>query len=358
MTEAPARPATILIVDDQEPNVRVLERILERAGYDRVVSTTDSRRAVELFVQHGPDLILLDLHMPYLDGFGVLEQLSPCIPENTYLPVLVLTADITSASKRRALSMGAKDFLAKPFDSVEVLLRIRNLLETRFLYLELQDQNAHLEDKVRERTEQLEHAQVEILERLALAAEFRDDATHEHTRRVGELAARLARHLGFPERDVELIRLAAPLHDVGKIAVPDSILLKLENLSDGDFEVVKAHTSIGARILAGSHHPLLQLAEQIALTHHERWDGQGYPPGVSGEDIPLVSRIVAVADVFDALTHERPYKHAWSVVEAVGEIKRERGRQFDPRVVDAFVELLTGDGLIPPDDHPIREPAS
>lgn len=347
MTDALDRPATILIVDDQEPNVRVLERILERAGYGRVVSTTDSRRAVALFEAHRPDLVLLDLHMPYLDGFAVLEQLAPRIPDGNYLPILVLTADISSAAKRKALSMGAKDFLAKPFDSVEVLLRIRNLLETRFLYVELQDQNAHLEDKVRERTEQLEQAQLEILERLALAAEFRDDATHEHTRRVGDLSARLARHVGLPDRDVDLIRLAAPLHDVGKIAVPDSILLKLENLSDDDFEVVKAHTTIGARLLAGSQHPLLRLAEQIALTHHERWDGEGYPPGIAGEDIPLVSRIVAVADVFDALTHERPYKHAWSVADAVEEIRKERGRQFDPRVVDAFVDMLTDEGLLP-----------
>lgn len=339
----------ILIVDDQDSNVRILERMLRRAGHERLVGTTDPRMVVPLFLEHRPDLILLDLHMPHVDGFGVLEQLRPHVPESSYLPILVLTADISPEAKQRALSIGAKDFLAKPFDSVEVMLRIKNLLEARYLYLALQEQNDLLEDKVRRRTSELEEAQVEILERLALAAEFRDDATQEHTQRVGVMSARLARRLGLPEPFVELIRQAAPLHDLGKIAVPDSILLKLGKLTGEEVETIRAHTTIGARILSGSRHPLMQLAEQIARTHHEHWDGRGYSPGVSGENIPIAARIVAVADVFDALTHARPYKEAWPIEDAVAEIQRQRGRQFDPQVVDAFVALVSDEGITPPD---------
>jgi len=342
----PTQPAVILIVEDQESNLRVLERMLRRAGYAHVVGTTDSRQALALFLEHRPDLVLLDLRMPHLDGFAVLEQLRPHVPGSSYLPIVVITADISAETKQKALSMGAKDFVGKPFDGVEIQLRIRNLLEARSLYLQLQRQNEALEQRVRERTHQLEQAQVEILERLALAAEFRDDATHDHTHRVGELSARLARKLGLPEPIVGLIRRAAPLHDLGKIALPDQVLLKYEGLTPDEFDLVKSHTRIGARILSGSHHPLLQLAEQIALTHHEHWDGSGYSPGLAGEQIPLVSRIVAVADVFDALTNERPYKEAWSIPEALEEIERQSGRQFDPRVVEALVGLMRDHGAL------------
>jgi putative two-component system response regulator len=187
----------------------------------------------------------------------------------------VLTGDVSAEVRRRALASGAKDFLSKPFDVAEVMLRIKNLLETRFLHLQLLRQNELLEQRVRERTRELEGARIEILERLARAAEFRDDATQEHTQRVGVMSARLARRLGLPEPLVELIRQAAPLHDLGKIAVPDSILLKLGKLTGEEFETIRAHTTIGARILSGSRHPLMRLAEQIARTHHEHWDGRG-----------------------------------------------------------------------------------
>ncbi len=347
MTDLHARRGSILIVDDQENNIRILERMLRKAGYQELFSTTDPRETPALFERHAPDLVLLDLHMPYLDGFGVLDRLAPHLAPGSYMPILVLTADISPEAKQRALSMGAKDFLAKPFDSTEVLLRIRNLLEARFLYLELQQQNDLLEQKVRIRTQELEDAQVEILDRLALAAEFRDDATQEHTQRVGEISARLARRMGMPADVVELVRRAAPLHDLGKIAVPDSILLKLGKLTDEEFAIIRSHTTIGARILSGSRHPLLQLAEQIALTHHEHWDGRGYQPGLGGERIPLVSRIVAVADVFDALTHARPYKKAWSVERACAEIRAQSGRQFDPQVVEAFLDLVARNELGP-----------
>jgi putative two-component system response regulator len=253
----------ILIVDDHQPNIRVLEFALQRAGYANFKSTTDSREAIPLVLNFQPDLILLDLVMPQIDGFEVMRLLKELLPSGSYLPVLVLTADITPDVKRRALASGAKDFLLKPFDATEVLLRIHNLLETRFLHLQLQDQNRTLEGKVQARTQELEEAQIEIIERLAQAAEFRDDDTGQHTRRVGEMAAQLATVLRLPEPDVALIRRAAPLHDVGKIGIPDSILLKPGKLTPEEFTQMKEHTAIGAHILSGSRFPLLQFAEQI-----------------------------------------------------------------------------------------------
>jgi putative two-component system response regulator len=196
-----------------------------------------------------------------------------------------------------------------------------------------------LEAKVRERTRELESAQIEIIERLARAAEFRDDNTGQHTERVGQMAALLAREIGMPDTTVSLIRRAAPLHDVGKIGIPDSILLKLGKLTDEEFALVKTHTTIGARILSGSRFSLLRMAEEIAFSHHERWDGSGYE-GLAGEAIPLAGRIVTIADVFDALTQKRPYKAAWPIGDAIAEIDRQRGRQFDPTLVDAFLRVV------------------
>jgi putative two-component system response regulator len=338
MSSREFKNARILIVDDEPLNVDLLRRLLERAGFSRIESTTDSREAVDLYVKFRPDLILLDLHMPHLGGLEVMDELNQ-IAEASYLPILMLTGDDTPEAKREALSRGAKDFVNKPFHSDEVLLRIGTLLETRFLYLQIQSQNQILEARVRDRTRDLEAAQIEIIERLARAAEFRDDNTGQHTERVGQMAALLARQIGLPDSQVSLIRRAAPLHDVGKIGIPDSVLLKLGKLTAEEFEVVKTHTTIGARILSGSRFTILRLAEEIAFNHHERWDGDGYV-GMAGSAIPLTGRIVAVADVFDALTQKRPYKAAWSVNDAIGEIDRQRGRQFDPTLVDAFMRVI------------------
>ena len=220
--------------------------------------------------------------------------------------------------------------------------------ETRFLHLQLQGQNHLLDVKVRERTRDLEEARIEILQRLSQAAEFRDDDTGQHTQRVGRVSALLARALGLPDDLMQLIRLAAPLHDVGKIGISDAILLKPGALTPDEFRVMTTHTSIGSRILSGSQSPLLQLAAQIALTHHECWDGSGYPLGSRGERIPLAGRIVTVADVFDALTHPRSYKKAWTAEAAATEIERLSGSKFDSRVVEAFLQLLQ-EGLIQED---------
>ena len=339
MLDTTLTAARILIVDDQPSNVLLLEGILQEEDYSAYRSITDSRQVLLVFLEYRPDLILLDLQMPYLDGFEVMKQLRAQIPPEAFLPILVLTADVTPEPKRQALAGGAMDFLTKPFDATEVILRIRNLLQTRALHLQLQNQNQLLEQRVRERTADLEETQNEILERLALAAEYRDDDTGEHTKRVGQMAAQIGQALGLPEAEVELIGRASLLHDVGKIAIPDSILLKPGKLSPEEFSHMKTHTTLGAKMLSGGRFALLQRAEEIARTHHERWDGTGYL-GLHGDTIPVAGRIVAVADVFDALTNERPYKQAWPYKEAIEEIQRQSGRQFDPRVVDAFLEVV------------------
>jgi putative two-component system response regulator len=343
------RNARLLVVDDEVANVEVLIRTLTRAGFTRVESTTDSREVASLYIQHRPDLILLDLHMPHLDGLDVMDQLNE-IAEASYLPILILSGDLTPEARREALSRGAKDFVNKPFQADELLLRIKTLLETRILYIQIQSQNQLLEAKVRERTRELVEAQIEIIERLAIAAEFRDDNTGQHTQRVGQMSALLARQLGLPDSQVSLIARGAPLHDVGKIGVPDTILLKMGKLTAEEFEVVKTHTAIGARILSGGKFPLLRLAEEIAFTHHERWDGDGYA-SIRGTDIALAGRIVAVADVFDALTQQRPYKPAWPVGDAIAEIDRQRGKQFDPDVVDAFLRVIDNSPDVPPENR-------
>jgi putative two-component system response regulator len=290
-------------------------------------------------VESAPDLVLLDLHMPQVDGFELMQRLGTLIDAGSDVPFLVLTADTTEETRRRALSVGARDFLTKPFDHTELLLRVRNLLQVKQLQDRLRETNTTLKAEVAERTRDLDQARLEVLERLARATEYRDDDTQEHAWRIGRVSALLALELGRPDHEVQLIRRAAPLHDIGKIAIPDAILLKPGKLSDDEFEVIKTHTTIGGAILSGSPSRLLRLAEQIALTHHERWDGRGYPIGLTGEGIPLAGRIVAVADVFDALTHQRPYKQAWPVDNAVDEILSQAGRHFDPSLVDAFSRL-------------------
>jgi putative two-component system response regulator len=358
----------ILVVDDEPANVRLLTQLLTKAGYE-VTGTNDPRQVVDLVSTTNPDLLILDLHMPHLDGFEVMQSLGPVLSPVRYLPILILTADTSAVVKQRALGMGARDFLGKPFDRVETLLRIRNLLTTRHLYTTLEQEQHRLEAAVRERTRELADAHLEIVDRLARAAEYRDDNTGEHTRRVGRLAGRLARHLGFTSDDIDMLERAAALHDVGKVGIPDTILLKRGPLTSGEHKIIRTHTTVGARILSGSRAPLLRMAEAIALTHHERWDGAGYPEGRMATEIPAVGRIVALADAFDAMTHIRPYQDAVSIEDAVAAIFDQRGRHFDPSVVDAFIEIhrqgdLDADRMagplplaVPPQDALLPQPA-
>jgi putative two-component system response regulator len=339
MTRQDATWARILVVDDQEPNVVLVERMLAQWGYEQVTTTTQSHEVPNLCATLQPDLILLDLQMPKPDGFELMEILQPQTDGPPPVPVLVLTADATQATRQRALTAGASDFLSKPLDPVEMRLRIGNLLETRRLQLDLLGQNQELEARVGARTQDLERARLELLERLALAAEYRDDNTQEHAQRVGRTVALLARALGTAEADVEVLASAAPLHDIGKIGIPDAILLKRAPLTEEEFGLMKAHTTIGAQILSGSEFAILDTAERIARCHHERWDGAGYPDGLAGDGIPLAGRLVALADVFDALAHQRPYKEAWPIERVLAEIEAGAGTHFDPEVVRAFMTL-------------------
>lgn len=338
--------ARVLIVDDEKVNVGILEALVRKDGIKEVRGLTDPEQAAAYFQEFSPDIVLLDLIMPRLDGFEVLAQLKPLIPKHEFLPILVLTASHSRITRYRALASGATDFLTKPFDMVEVTLRVRNLIQIRlqqqaiqFQQHLLEDQNRLLEMKVSKRTEELQIAQEEVVQRLAQANEFRDDTTGGHIRRVAYLTAAVAQQLALPSEDVADIALAATLHDVGKIGISDGILLKPGKLTSSEYDAMKEHTLMGAAILAGGQSEVVRLAHTIAVSHHERWDGSGYPHGLSGEQIPLEGRIVAAVDVFDALTHERPYKPAWPLDEALAEIGRLSGTHFDPAVVEALVTL-------------------
>jgi putative two-component system response regulator len=338
-TQSALRRMRILIVDDDRANTVLLAGLLRRWHFTNVVAITDPTLVLAEFADLVPDLLLLDVNMPVLNGFDVMRLLERWTHGTTPVPILVLTADVTDETKHEALKLGARDFLTKPFDPEEVRLRVSNLLEMRLLQLQLKTHGDDLEERVRRRTHQLELAHLELIHRLALAAEYRDDDTHEHAQRIGHTTALLAAGLGLPRSVVERLGLAAPLHDIGKIAIPDPILLKPGKLTTEEFEIVKTHTLIGARILGGSRSQLLRTATEIALSHHERWDGNGYPSGLAGDAIPLSGRIVAVADVFDALAHRRPYKQPWPVDEAAAEISSQSGRHFDPAVVEVFAAL-------------------
>jgi len=332
--------AKLLIVDDERANLALLERILKRAGYVHVTATDDPEEAVERFEALEPDLVCTDLHMPRMNGLEVIDALVRRIPPGAFLPILVLTADLSQEAEEEALSRGAKDFITKPFRASQIELRVGNLLRTRQLHLELHHHADQLEQMVTERTIELEAARMDVLERLAQAAEYRDATTGEHTQRVGRLAGLLARALGLDRETSELIERAAPLHDVGKIGVPDNILLKPSGLTEDERAAMQQHVDVGARLLARGRSKLIQMAELIALTHHERWDGSGYPRALARDAIPLPGQIVAVADVFDTLVSERPYKRAWPLEKAVAEMQRQSGSWFAPTLVSTLLQVL------------------
>ncbi len=332
--------AKILIVDDQEYNIHLLERILQRAGFKHIHSRMDATHILQYLVEIKPDIILLDLHMPGIDGIQAIQLIRQHIGADDYLPVLMLTADHTKEAKQNGLKAGVNDFLNKPYDRMEVVLRINNLLKTRELHKQISEHNQKLEERVQHRTEQLQKAKMEILRLFGRAAEYRDDMTGMHTQRVGILSERIAQRLELPAKQVALIGKAAPLHDVGKIGIPDHILLKTGRFDPHEFDQMKLHTIIGAKILEGSSFDVLRTAEIISHYHHEKWDGTGYPEGLKGEEIPLEARIVALADFYDALIHERPYKKAWTSSEAIEEIIKQNGQHFDPKVVEAFLNEM------------------
>ncbi len=329
----------ILIVDDQSSNVLLLQRMLQGAGYTRVSATTCSSEVCAWHAEHRYDLILLDLNMPDMDGFEVMEGLK-AIEVDGYLPVLVITAQ--PDLKLRALRAGAKDFISKPFDMVEVLARVSNMLEVRLLHQSLRDLNDTLEQRVRERTADLREGYVETIFTMTRAAEHKDEDTGSHVRRISHYCRALAQLLGLGAEFVDQIFIASPMHDVGKIGIPDHILLKPGGFTPAEWTVMQTHAAMGAEILGHSKSPYLQLGAEIALDHHERWDGSGYPNGKRGEAIPMAARIMNICDIYDALRSTRPYKAAFDHQRTMDIIKRGDGRtqpaHFDPRVWRAFTE--------------------
>jgi len=329
----------ILIVDDEPVNVLLLEHILAAEGYQNVYSSTDSRQVQSLQQRENFDLILLDMRMPHLSGIDVMTALAEQEQDN-FIPILVLTAQTDDETRVNALVAGAMDFLTKPFRHWEVLLRINNMLKTRHFYLAQRVRADELEEKVRARTQEVRANQLKIVQRLGRAGEFRDNETGAHVIRMSRSCQLLALAAGLDSQHAEQILFASPMHDVGKIGIPDHILLKPGKLTVEEFEIMKTHAQIGGEIIGDDSSELLSLARLIAVSHHEKWDGSGYPDGVSGTAIPIESRISAICDVFDALMSERPYKRAWSLERAVALINDEAGSHFDPDLVATFLDIL------------------
>jgi putative two-component system response regulator len=357
--------AKIMIVDDEPINIMVVKKYLETAGFANLASTSDSRQAFAEICRERPDVLLLDIMMPHVDGLEILRQVR-AERRVAQLPVIILTAVDDRQVKAAALELGATDFLTKPVDPMELVPRVRNSLAIKTYQDDLARQAQALEHQVQQRTEELAVSRLDVIHCLGRAAEFRDNDTGMHVVRVGQYAAIIARQLGLDDATVELIEHAAPLHDLGKIGIPDAILLKQGKLDPEEFRFMKRHCEFGLRIVeetsqeerrlfpapaAGrqtvgiSRSPTLRMAGLIALTHHEKWDGSGYPFGLRGEEIPVEGRITAVADVFDALSSQRPYKPAFPVDKCFAMLEEGRGRHFDPRVLDAFFackeEVLT-----------------
>ncbi|MDQ3770812.1 MAG: response regulator [Actinomycetota bacterium] len=341
-------------MDDQPVNLRLAKAVLTSAGYTNFETIEDPREVVDAVAASGADLILLDLHMPRLDGYAVMEALDEIVSPDSYVPVVVLTADTSPEARERALALGAKDFLTKPLDPTEMTLRIANLLETRSLHLRLRAHNSRLEDVVIQRTtalsralervesmrEELRLSQDETVKRLSMAAELRDPATGTHIERMSRYCMLLSERVGLAPARCEMIRVASQMHDVGKIAIPDSILLKASALEPTERLEMQQHAEIGRRVLAGSRSKLMQTAATISWTHHERVDGQGYPRGLRGAQIPVEGRIAAIADVFDALTSDRVYRRAMTLDEALKIMEDGRGHHFDAHLLDAFFTLM------------------
>jgi len=344
----------ILVVDDKPANVMLLEQLLEEEGYTNVISTTDSREVVELYVSENVDMILLDIRMPFMDGIQVMEALKEVIGPDDYLPILVLTAQTDMETRQRALSVGARDFLTKPFQPWEVFQRIHNMLETRVFYLSQRSRANVLADEVFKRTQQIRETQLEVVRRLGRAGEYRDNETGAHVVRMSKSCKLLALKADLGGEFAELILQASPMHDVGKIGIPDKILLKPGRLTPEERVIMETHVEIGVDIIGQFDSPMLEMARRIAETHHEKWDGSGYPNKMVGEDIPIEGRIAAICDVFDALTSERPYKDAWPLEKAVSFLEENAGSHFDPNLVQLFVSIIP-DVVALREQHPDEE---
>ena len=321
----------ILIVDDVPANIDVLSEIL-RPTYQIKIAINGAMALKIAMAPSPPDLILLDIMMPGMSGYEVCEKLKDNLKTRN-IPVIFVSAMDEVENETKGFELGAVDYITKPVSPAIVQARVKT-------HLNLFDQNRALENKVRERTAEIDDTRLRIIHCLGAASEYRDEETGNHIFRMSNYSRVIALAFGLGMEEANLLLQAAPMHDVGKIGIPDRILLKPGKLDPEEWEIMKTHTTVGAQIIGEHPSELLKIARQVALSHHEKWDGTGYPYGLSGEDIPLSSRIVMIADVFDALTSERPYKKAWSVADAIAEIEQGSGRHFDPKLVVAFTEAL------------------
>ncbi|HKU06454.1 MAG TPA: HD domain-containing phosphohydrolase [Bradyrhizobium sp.] len=325
-----------LLVDDSRSVLDFLKRLIEADGTARAAAYLDPVEALAAAQERDFDIVLVDYEMPHMDGISLIRELRR-VPRLTDIPIAMITSIESDEIKMQALEAGATDFLPKRPQSVEMKVRLRNLIRLGVAVRRLNERATDLASEVAAATRKLQEREEEIILRLALAVEYRDNDTGEHTLRVAKYSLLIAEQLGLPARLCRDIYLAAPLHDVGKVAIPDHILLKPGRLNDEEMAVIRSHTSIGERILSNSHCELIQLGAAIASAHHERWDGTGYPNRLGQTEIPIAARVVAVADVFDALTTKRPYKEAMSLKDAMDYLIDHKGRQFDPACVDAFL---------------------
>jgi putative two-component system response regulator len=353
--------AKIAIIDDEELNIEVVRGYLAEAGYKNFATTMDARKALDLIRDTHPDTVLLDIKMPHINGLEILAAMRA--EENlVHIPVVVLTACTDAETKCKALELGPSDFLAKPVDPSELLLRLRNVLMVKAYHDHLASYSQLLEEQVRKRTAELAASRQQIIHCLARAGEFHDDDTGHHVIRVGLYAGVIGRALGYDEKWAKSLEQAAQLHDIGKIGVPDTVLLKtgelapdeydlirrhcdfgssiIQPMSSSRFQLYQSHAGIGSQLLDIDGYPIMEMAATIAQTHHEKWNGTGYPQGLAGEDIPIEGRITAVADVYDALSSERPYKPAFSREKCLKILMEGRGAHFDPEVLDAFFNSL------------------
>lgn len=334
----------ILVVDDEDLNLRLMNAMLVPLGYE-VLLASDGEEALQKARELSPDVVLLDVMMPRIDGFEVARRLK-AEEETRIIPIVMVTALSEVEDRVKGLEAGADDFLTKPVDKTELRARVGSLLKVKAYNDHMRNHQKELEAAVAERTEELRQAfqkvkaaSLETIYRLARAAEYKDEDTGAHIVRMSHYSAAVAQKLSLPKDEVDAILYAAPMHDIGKIGTPDRILLKPGKLDPDEWKIMKQHTTIGARILEGSDAEFIKLGETIALTHHEKWNGSGYPKGLKGSEIPIVGRITAIADVFDALTSKRPYKESFSLEKSFNIIREGRGSHFDPAVVDAFFAI-------------------
>ncbi len=337
MPQTGVHHARILIVDDEPSFTGLLETLLRLEGFVALRAVNDSREAAGAFISFAPDIVLLDLNMPGMSGLEVMAQIRELAGEK-WVPIVVISGENDGDTVTKALQSGAQDFIGKPFRRAEVLSRLRNLLRVKVLQDEIELRNLNLQEKVDESLKDVVEGQRDLIRRLSRCAEYRDDETGHHIHRVSRMAHVLATAASLPAEELAVMREAAAMHDIGKVGIPDAILLKPGKLTQEEREVMKTHTLIGASLLGGGKSTLLRLSEQIAMSHHERWDGGGYPVGLGGAEIPLTARIVAVCDVFDALTSRRPYKEPWPAEKARQELVDLSGKQFDKDLVALFVE--------------------